>query len=61
MLRAKFFGHGAVSQVVWFVVFTAATLTVVFFGAENFRPQVLMTAFLALLTSTSVFAIADIG
>jgi hypothetical protein len=55
---------GAVPAVVWFVVFTAATLTVAFaffFGAENLRAQVLMTAFLSLLTFSSVFAIAEIN
>lgn len=55
---------GAVPAVVWFVVFTAATLTVAFaffFGAENLRAQILMTAFLSLLTFTSVFAIAEIN
>jgi Protein of unknown function (DUF4239) len=55
---------GVVPTVVWFVVFTAATLTVTFaffFGAQNLRAQILMTAFLSLLTFTSVFAIVEIN
>jgi hypothetical protein len=53
-----------VPTVVWIVVFTAAALTVVFaffFGAQNLRAQILMTAFLSLLTFTSVFAIVEIN
>ena len=46
------------------MVFTAATLNVTFaffFGAQNLRAQILMTAFLALLTFTAVFAIVEIN
>ena len=53
-----------VPVVVWFVVFTGATLTVAFsffFGTKNLRAQVLMTAFLSLLIFTAVFAIAEIN
>jgi hypothetical protein len=32
-----------------------------FFGAKNQRAQILMTAFLSLLTFTSVFAIVEIN
>ena len=56
--------EGVVPTVVWIVVFAAATLTVAFaffFGSENIRAQILMTAFLALLTFTSVFAIVEIN
>ena len=55
---------GVVPTVVWVVVFGAAILTVVFaffFGAQNLRAQILMTAFLSLLTFTSVFAIVEIN
>jgi hypothetical protein len=55
---------GVVPTVVWVVVFGAAILTVVFaffFGALNLRAQILMTAFLSLLTFTSVFAIVEIN
>ena len=55
---------GVVPTVVWIVVFAAATLTVAFaffFGTENIRAQILMTAFLSLLTFTSVFAIVEIN
>lgn len=55
---------GVVPTVVWIVVFTAAALAVAFaffFGAKNQRAQILMTAFLALLTFTSVFAIVEIN
>ena len=55
---------GVVPTVVWIVVFGAATLTVAFaffFGTENIRAQILMTAFLSLLTFTSVFAIVEIN
>ncbi len=55
---------GIVPTVVWIVVFAAAILTVAFaffFGTENLRAQILMTAFLAILTFTSVFAIVEIN
>ena len=55
---------GVVPPVVWLVVFGAATLTVVFaffFGTKNWRAQILMTAFLSLLTFTSVYAIVEIN
>ena len=55
---------GVVPAVVWIVVFSAAILTVAFaffFGTENRRAQILMTAFLALLTFTSVYAIVEIN
>lgn len=55
---------GVVPAVVWIVVFVAATFTVAFaffFGTENIRAQILMTAFLSLLTFTSVFAIVEIN
>ena len=58
------FASGAVPSVVWIVVFTAAALTVAFaffFGTQNRRAQILMTAFLSLLTFTSVFAIVEIN
>jgi hypothetical protein len=55
---------GGVPPVIWLVVFGAATLTVAFaffFGAENLRAQILMTAFLSLLAFTSVYAIVQIN
>ena len=55
---------GVVPTVVWIVVFAASTLTVAFaffFGTQNIRAQTLMTAFLSLLTFTSVFAIVEIN
>ncbi len=55
---------GVVPGVIWVVVFGAAILTVTFaffFGTENVRAQILMTAFLSALTFTSVFAIVEIN
>ena len=55
---------GVVPAVVWLVVFGAAILTVAFaffFGTENLRAQLLMTAFLSVLIFTSVFAIVEIN
>ncbi len=55
---------GVVPPVIWIVVWAAAVLTVVFaffFGTKNFGAQILMTAFLSLLTFTSVFAIVEVN